>query len=85
MWYRLQAILFAWYQEIQVQACDSTVLHGDEAGWRVNGKTLWLWCFTTTDLTYFMIDRSRDSPPLAEFFKEEFAGSRNAWCICFAN
>jgi transposase len=75
MWYRLQAILFAWYLEIQAQALDSAVLHGDETGWRVNGKTHWLWCFTTTDLTYFMIDRSRGSPALMQFFKDEFAGT----------
>jgi transposase len=75
MWYRLQAILFAWYLEIQTEALGSAVLHGDETGWRVNGKTHWLWCFTTTDLTYFMIDRSRGSPALAEFFKTEFAGT----------
>ena len=65
MWHRLQAILFAWYLEIQAQALDSAVLHADETGWRVNGKTHWLWCFTTTDLTYFMIDRSRGSPALS--------------------
>jgi transposase len=75
MWYRLQAILFAWYLEIQTQALDSAVLHADETGWRVNGKTHWLWCFTTTDLTYFMIDRSRGSPALRQFFKDEFAGT----------
>jgi transposase len=75
MWYRLQAILFAWYLEIQARALDSAVLHADETGWRVNGKTHWLWCFTTTDLTYFMIDRSRGSPALSEFFKDEFAGT----------
>jgi transposase len=75
MWYRLQAILFAWYLEIQTQALDSAVLHADETGWRVNGKTHWLWCFTTTDLTYFMIDRSRGSPALKKFFKDEFAGT----------
>jgi hypothetical protein len=75
MWYRLQAILFAWYLQIQAEAWDSAVLHGDETGWRVNGKTHWLWCFTTTDLTYFMIDRSRGSPALAEFFQDEFAGT----------
>ena len=74
-WYRLQAILFAWYLEIQSQALSSAVLHADETGWRVNGKTHWLWCFTTTDLSYFMIDRSRGSPALAEFFKDEFAGT----------
>ena len=75
MWYRLQAILFAWYLEIQAQALDSAVLHADETGWRVNGKTHWLWCFTTTDLTYFLIDRSRGSPALRQFFKDEFAGT----------
>jgi transposase len=75
MWYRLQAILFAWYLEIQTEALGSAVLHGDETGWRVNGKTHWLWCFATRDLTYFMIDRSRGSPALAEFFKDEFAGT----------
>lgn len=75
MWYRLQAILFAWYLEIQTEALGSAVLHADETGWRVNGKTHWLWCFTTTDLTYFMIDRSRGGPALAEFFKNEFDGT----------
>ncbi len=34
MWQRLQAILFAWYEEIQQEALQSAVLHGDETGWR---------------------------------------------------
>ena len=75
MWYRLQAILYAWYEEIQKEALNSAVLHGDETGWRVNGKTFWLWCFTTRDLTYYMIDRSRGSPALAKFFIQEFSGT----------
>ena len=74
MWHRLREILLAWYLEIQAQALDSAVLHADETGWRVNGKTHWLWCFTTKDLTYYMIDRSRGSPALKRFFKKEFAG-----------
>ena len=75
MWYRLQAILFAWYLEIQTEALGSPVLHADETGWRVNGSTRWLRCFTATDLTYFMIDRSRGSPALSQFFKDEFDGT----------
>jgi transposase len=75
MWGRLQAILFAWYEEIQREALDSAVLHADETGWRVNGKTHWLWCFCTQDLTYYMIDRARGSPALAKFFIEEFSGT----------
>jgi len=75
MWDRLQAILFAWYLEIQAQALEAAVLHADETGWRVGGKTYWLWCFTTTDLTYYLIDRCRASPVLKKFFRKEFAGT----------
>jgi transposase len=75
MWDRLQAILFAWYEEIQREALHSAVLHADETGWRVDGKTHWLWCFCTRDLTYYMIDRSRGSPALLKFFIEEFSGT----------
>lgn len=75
MWGRLQAILFAWYEAIQTEALHSAVLHADETGWRVNGKTHWLWCFCTRDLTYYMIDRARGSPALVKFFVEEFSGT----------
>ena len=75
MWYRLQELLFAWYVEIQSQALSSAVLHADETGWRVNGKTHWLWCFTTPTLTYYLIDRCRGSPVLKKFFRQQFAGT----------
>jgi len=75
MWYRLQEILFAWYEEIRQEALNSAALHGDETGWRTNGKTNWLWCFASPTLTYFMIDRSRGSPALQKFFTQEFAGT----------
>jgi transposase len=74
MWRRLREILLAWYLEIKTQALDSAVLHADETGWRVNGKTSWLWCFASKDATYYMIDRRRGSPALKRFFKNEFAG-----------
>ena len=74
MWQRLREILLGWYVEIQAQALDSAVLHADETGWRVNGKTYWLWCFTTRDLTYYQIDKSRGAPVLKRFFKKEYAG-----------
>jgi transposase len=74
-WYRLQEILYPWYEQLQAEALQSAVLHADETGWRVDGKTHWLWCFTTPRLTYYMIDRRRGSPALAEFFREEFSGT----------
>ena len=54
MWHRLREVLLAWYLEIQAQALDSAVLHADETGWRVNGKTYWLWCFTSQTVTYYL-------------------------------
>lgn len=74
LWFRMQEVLYPWYEEIQRQALTSAVLHADETGWRVKGKTWWLWCFSSTDLTYYMIHRGRGSPALREFFLEEFAG-----------
>ena len=74
MWYRIQAIFHEWYLQIAKQALESVYLHGDETGWRVNGNTHWLWCFTNKDLTYYLIDRSRGSPALKRFFGEEFKG-----------
>lgn len=75
MWHRLAEVLYPWYEEIGRQARQSAVLHADETGWRVNGKTHWLWCFANHQSTYFMIDRSRGSPALLTFFVEEFSGT----------
>lgn len=75
MWHRLADVLWEWYEQIREEALQSGVLHGDESGWRVNGKTHWLWCFCTDDLTYYLIDRSRGSPALKTFFTEEFQGT----------
>lgn len=75
MWYRLQEILYGWYEEIGRQAKQGAVLFADETGWRVRGLTWWLWCFTSKTVTYYMIDRSRGERALKKFFTEAFAGT----------
>jgi len=75
MWQRLAGILAPWYEQIHQEALNSAVLHADESGWRVNGKTHWLWCFANESLSCFLIDRSRASPVLLKFFREEFGGT----------
>lgn len=75
MWQRLAELLRPWYEQIMEEAKKSAVLHADETGWRVNGKTHWLWCFSTVDLTAYMIDRCRGSPALRKFFQQEFGGT----------
>lgn len=75
MSYRLQEILFPWYQQIQEECLSSAVLHGDETGWRVNGRGHWLWCFSQKRATYYLIDRGRGRPVLAKFFRRAFHGT----------
>jgi len=74
MWYRIQEILYKWYEQIGEEAKKSSFLHADESGWRVNGKTHWLWCFSSKTLTIYLIDRCRGSPVLFKFFGEVFNG-----------
>ena len=74
MWHRLAKILDEWYGAICLEARSSAVLHADETGWRVNGRTRWLWCFTSKNLTCYFINRSRGSPALLEFIGETFSG-----------
>jgi transposase len=75
MWQRFGELLEGWYEQIHAQAMQAAVLHGDETGWRVNGKTHWLWCFSTAQETLYMIDRCRGGPALRKFFREEFGGT----------
>jgi len=74
MWYRLQEVLYAWYEQIGEEVKAGGVVCADETGWRVSGILHWLWCFTTSTATYYMIDRSRGQPALKKFFTEALAG-----------
>jgi hypothetical protein len=75
MWHRLADLLFAWYEQIHAESLGSAKLHADETGWRVQGKTYWLWCFASDDSVFYMIDRSRGSPALQKFFTTAFEGT----------
>lgn len=74
MWHRLADVFWPWCQQIQRDCLDAAVLNADETGWRVEGKTWWLWCFAADDCTYYLLDRSRGHPALQRFFVEEFRG-----------
>ncbi|MCH9035087.1 MAG: IS66 family transposase [Planctomycetes bacterium] len=73
-WRRLSEILLAWYERIAEDAKNSTYLHADETGWRINGQGCWLWCFTNDRNCYYMIEYCRGSPVLQKFFTEAFEG-----------
>jgi len=73
-WRRLADVLNSWYEQIGSEAKRSAHLHADETGWRVNGRTHWLWCFANDRNCYYMIDRCRGSPALQKFFTTVFEG-----------
>ena len=73
-WQRLAEVLEPWYVQIGEQARASAVLHADETGWRMNGRTWWLWCFANRACCYYLLDPSRGSPALEKFFAEAFDG-----------
>jgi transposase len=73
-WQRLAEILTPWYEQIGEEARRSAYLHADETGWRVRGRTCWLWCFANHHNCYYLIDRCRGSPVLQQFFGEAFDG-----------
>lgn len=61
-WKNLAFLLEPYYQQIGQKISQSGVLNADETGWRLNGITHWLWCFTTPRLCYYLITKSRGSP-----------------------
>jgi len=62
-------------EQLGSEARTSKVLHVDETGWRVVGRTWWLWCFTGTHLAYYLIARCRGSPVVARVLGKMFAGT----------
>jgi len=73
-WARLSKILSPWYEYLRMLAKESPLLHIDETGWRVVGKTYWLWCFASEKVAYYLISPSRASPILREVLGEFFKG-----------
>lgn len=73
-WKNLSILLEPIYAHIGQQISKSAVLSADETGWRLNGVTHWLWCFTTKELCYYLITKSRGSPVLKEVLGAVFRG-----------
>jgi transposase len=67
-------VLRPWYDQIRIEAQGSATLHADETGWRVDGRTHWLWCFCNPTTCFYMIDQSRGAEALLGFFLEAYRG-----------
>jgi transposase len=84
-WQRLAELLIPVYDELAKAARLSAVLNADESGWRIAGRTAWIWCFTSKTLAYYVLTPSRAGPVvkkvLGSFFKgilvTDFFGAYN--------
>ena len=73
-WQNLASLLEPIYTDIGQKISQSAVLSADETGWRLNGVTHWLWCFTTKTLAYYLITKSRGSPVIKNVLGTLFQG-----------
>jgi transposase len=73
-WKNLAGLLEPLYDAIGQKVSQSAVLCADETGWRLSGVTHWLWCFATSKLCYYLIDRSRASPVIRAVLGRVFQG-----------
>ncbi len=73
-WIKLAHLLEPAYEHVGERISQSGVLNADETGWRLNGITHWLWCFTTKTLCYYLITKSRGSPVIREVLGSVFKG-----------
>jgi len=62
------------YAQLQQAIRDSPVVHGDETGWRENGRNGYLWSFSTPQVRYLLYRPSRGGAVVEEVLGEEFDG-----------
>jgi len=73
-WQRLAEILKPVYNDLAMKARLSAVLNIDESGWRILGRTAWLWCFTSAKLAYYVLTPSRAAPVIKQVLGDGFKG-----------
>lgn len=73
-WRRLAEALEPMHAAIWEEIRSAGVLYADETGWRVDGRTCWLWCFATKSAVFYVIDRTRGSPVVRRILGECFSG-----------
>lgn len=61
------------YRQLQQEIRASPVVHGDETGWRENGRNGYLWSFSTPRVRYLLYRPSR-AGAVEEVLGEEFDG-----------
>ena len=62
------------YETLRDKVRNADIVHGDETGWRLDGKPAQLWYAGTPDFAFFHIDHSRSGEVAASIFGSDFRG-----------
>ena len=62
------------YEALAEAARHSAVQHVDETGWKIGGRSAWLWVFADAHATLYRIRHSRGHEVVVEVLGEDYAG-----------
>lgn len=71
------------YDAICDAVAASEVVVPDETGWRIGGRSAWLWVFATAELTAYQVCKGRGREAAAALLGEDYAGVivRDGWVV----
>jgi len=72
--HRLRKLAQPSYDRLVEAARKSAVQHVDETGWKIGGRSAWLWVFADDHATLYRIRPSRAHEVVVELLGEEFGG-----------
>jgi transposase len=72
--HRLRKLARPSYDRLVEAARESAVQHVDETGWKIGGRSAWLWVFADEHATLYRIRKSRAHEVVVEVLGEEFGG-----------
>ena len=72
--HRLRRLARPSYDRLVEAARHSAVQHVDETGWKIGGRSAWLWVFADEHATLYRIRRSRGHEVVVEVLGEDYAG-----------
>lgn len=72
--HRLRRLAQPSYDRLVEAARHSEVQHVDETGWKIGGRSAWLWVFADAHATLYRIRRSRGHEVVVEVLGEDYQG-----------
>lgn len=77
---RLARFAAGTYEALITIIRSSSVVYGDETGWRINADSAWLWVFTNDLVTVYLIRKDRGQAVIREVLGPHFRGVLSSDC-----